>query len=107
MTSLHETREEFVNIKGIPFDVDEGIAGRARIGLIVLASDHTVEHEFRQVVTLRGPDTQFSNHQSGHTAGHGRTHRRPGGPHTARGLAGRCGLRLHGGVNSARGGTGF
>ncbi len=54
MTSLHETREEFVNIKGIPFDVDEGIAGRARIGLIVLASDHTVEHEFRQVVTMPG-----------------------------------------------------
>ena len=54
MTSLHETTEGFVNITGIPFEVDDGIAGRARIGLIVLASDHTVEHEFRQVVTMPG-----------------------------------------------------
>jgi maleate isomerase len=54
MTLLHETRDGFVNITGIPFEIDEGIAGRARIGLIVLASDHTMEHEFRQVVTMPG-----------------------------------------------------
>ena len=34
--------------------LDEGIASRARIGLVVLASDHTVEYEFRQVVTMPG-----------------------------------------------------
>ena len=38
----------------MPSVLDEGIATRARIGLVVLASDHTVEHEFRQIVTMPG-----------------------------------------------------
>ena len=38
----------------MPCVLDEGIASRARIGLVVLASDHTVEYEFRQVVTMPG-----------------------------------------------------
>ena len=38
----------------MPCVLDEGIATRARIGLVVLASDHTVEHEFRQIVTMPG-----------------------------------------------------
>ena len=38
----------------MPCVFDEGIATRARIGLVVLASDHTVEHEFRQIVTMPG-----------------------------------------------------
>lgn len=48
------TTDEFVSITSIPFELDDGIAGRARIGLVVLATDHTVEHEFRQVVTMPG-----------------------------------------------------
>ncbi len=43
-----------VDILSMPCVLDEGIASRARIGLVVLASDHTVEHEFRQVVTMPG-----------------------------------------------------
>ncbi|HEY7688530.1 MAG TPA: aspartate/glutamate racemase family protein [Dongiaceae bacterium] len=31
------------------FALDGGIAARGRIGLIVLATDHTIEHEFREV----------------------------------------------------------
>ena len=31
------------------FQLDQGIAARGRVGLIVLATDHTIEHEFRQV----------------------------------------------------------
>ena len=31
-------------------ELDQGLAGRARIGLIVLASDHTIEHEYHQVL---------------------------------------------------------
>ena len=31
------------------FELDGGIAARGRIGLIVLATDHTIEHEFREV----------------------------------------------------------
>jgi maleate isomerase len=38
----------------MPFELDRGIAHRARIGLIVLATDHTIEHEFRQIYRLDG-----------------------------------------------------
>lgn len=38
----------------IPFEADRGLAGRARIGLIALANDHTVEHEFRRIVERPG-----------------------------------------------------
>lgn len=31
------------------FDLDSGVAHRARIGLIVLATDHTIEHEYRSI----------------------------------------------------------
>jgi maleate isomerase len=34
----------------IPFTLDAGIAPRARIGLIVLATDHTIEHEWRRIL---------------------------------------------------------
>lgn len=34
----------------LPFELDQGIAARARIGLIVLATDHTIEHEWRQIL---------------------------------------------------------
>ena len=36
------------------FQLDGGLARRARIGLIVLATDHTIEHEFRQIYRLNG-----------------------------------------------------
>ena len=44
----------FLNIRGIPFELDEGIGASARIGVIVLATDHTNEHEFRQIVNMPG-----------------------------------------------------
>ena len=37
-------------IEHIPFETDEGVAERAAIGLIVLASDNTIEHEYRQIL---------------------------------------------------------
>jgi maleate isomerase len=36
-------------IENLPFETDGGIAPRGRIGLIVLASDYTIEHEWRQI----------------------------------------------------------
>lgn|SRR5690606_2307043 len=36
-----------VNRTFMPFELDEGLGARARIGLIVLATDQTTEHEFR------------------------------------------------------------
>ena len=39
-----------VNRRHMPFELDGGVAPRAAIGLIVLATDNTIEHEFRQIV---------------------------------------------------------
>jgi len=36
-----------IDRKNLPFALDKGIAHRAAIGLIVLATDHTIEHEWR------------------------------------------------------------
>jgi maleate isomerase len=36
-------------IEHLPYDIDGGIASRASIGLIVLATDYTIEHEWRQL----------------------------------------------------------
>jgi maleate isomerase len=41
----------------LDFALDAGIARRAPIGLIVLATDHTIEHEWRQL--LRQPGVAF------------------------------------------------
>lgn len=38
-------------IENLPFATDDGIASRARIGLIVLATDFTIEHEWRQIMS--------------------------------------------------------
>lgn len=38
----------------LPSHLDEGVAGRAAIGLIVLASDQTIEHEFRRLLGIDG-----------------------------------------------------
>jgi maleate isomerase len=38
----------------LPFATDEGIAKRARIGLIVLATDFTIEHEWRAIMSGLG-----------------------------------------------------
>ena len=36
--------------RNIPFTLDQGIARRAALGLIVLATDHTIEHEWRRML---------------------------------------------------------
>lgn len=36
-------------IEHLPYETDGGIASRAAIGLIVLATDYTIEHEWRQL----------------------------------------------------------
>lgn len=36
------------------FSLDEGISHRAAIGLVVLATDHTIEYEWRKLVALKG-----------------------------------------------------
>ena len=43
-----------VNEQHMAFEMDAGVYARAAIGLIVLASDQTVEHEFRRIFDLPG-----------------------------------------------------
>jgi maleate isomerase len=41
-------------LEHLPFSADDGIAWRAKIGFIVLASDYTLEYELRQVMSVPG-----------------------------------------------------
>jgi maleate isomerase len=43
--------DEMILLEHLPFEVDGGIASRAKIGLIVLATDYTIEHEWRRIMT--------------------------------------------------------
>ena len=38
----------------IPYELDDGVGYLARIGLIVLSSDYTIEHEFRKMLDVPG-----------------------------------------------------
>lgn len=44
----------FTDLGVLPCTLDAGIASRAAIGLLVLATDQTMEHEFRQLIRLPG-----------------------------------------------------
>ncbi|HXW19175.1 MAG TPA: Asp/Glu racemase [Roseiarcus sp.] len=46
-----------IDLGVVPSDLDGGVAARAAIGLLVLATDQTVEHEFRWL--LRQPGVAF------------------------------------------------
>ncbi|MDX1541138.1 MAG: Asp/Glu racemase [Geminicoccaceae bacterium] len=48
---------ERVDLEHLPFQLDQGIGERASIGVIVLATDQTLEHEFR--VLLKVPGVAF------------------------------------------------
>ena len=43
-------------IENLPFETSQIIGSRARIGLVVLATDYTIEHEMRMLVNLPGVD---------------------------------------------------
>ena len=53
MTGLVES-ELAVSKEHLPHRLDDGLASRAAIGLIVLATDQTLEHEFRRLLDLPG-----------------------------------------------------
>lgn len=44
--------DSFTLIENLPFTTAEVIGARARIGLVVLASDYTIEHEFRTMIDM-------------------------------------------------------
>ena len=37
-----------------PYELDDSVRSRAAIGLVVLATDHVIEHEFRKILNLTG-----------------------------------------------------
>ena len=37
-----------------PYELDDSVRSRAAIGLVVLATDHVIEHEFRKILNLPG-----------------------------------------------------
>lgn len=43
-----------INRQHLPFTLDDGLSARAAIGLIVLATDNTIEYEWRQIFRLPG-----------------------------------------------------
>jgi maleate isomerase len=43
-----------INRTQIPHELDRGVGWRARIGLVVLSSDYTIEHEFARMLSLPG-----------------------------------------------------
>lgn len=47
--AVAQTQDDMILIEHLPFETDGGIASRGRIGLVVLASDYTIEHEWRAV----------------------------------------------------------
>jgi maleate isomerase len=42
------------NIQQLPYSTDAGLGQTAKIGLIVLQTDQTIEHEFRQILNIDG-----------------------------------------------------
>lgn len=53
--------EDMILAEHLPFTTDGGIASRAAIGLIVLATDYTIEHEWRRIM---GPLAGVALYQS-------------------------------------------
>ncbi len=49
-----ELADTIADLGVLPCALDDGLAQRAAIGLIVLATDQTMEHEFRQAIRLPG-----------------------------------------------------
>ena len=43
-------QSDTILIEHLPFETDLGIASRARLGLLVLATDFTIEHEWRAIL---------------------------------------------------------
>lgn len=54
MSTALATGRDCIDLGVLPSTLSPGIAGRAAIGLVVLATDQTVEHEFRQIVRHDG-----------------------------------------------------
>ena len=43
-----------VDLGVLPCEIDKGLYARAALGLVVLATDQTLEHEFRELIRIPG-----------------------------------------------------
>ncbi len=57
MSNPTDQPDDWTLIENLPFSTDAGYGASAKVGVVVLASDYTLDHEFRQVFTA--PDVQF------------------------------------------------
>ncbi|MAV01946.1 MAG: Asp/Glu racemase, partial [Rhodobacteraceae bacterium] len=48
--------QKTIIIENLPFQIEKMIGKRARIGVVVLSTDYTLEHEFRNILTSPGVD---------------------------------------------------
>lgn len=48
------TAGDVVNLTHLPYEIDDGFGWRARIGVVVLATDHTIESEWKQLLDIDG-----------------------------------------------------
>ncbi|MDP6331379.1 MAG: Asp/Glu racemase, partial [SAR324 cluster bacterium] len=46
--------KEEINLQNLSHQLDESLRSRAAIGLVVLATDHVIESEFRKILNLQG-----------------------------------------------------
>jgi maleate isomerase len=53
-TSAPSGQDLVIDEQNIPYQMDNGLGERARIGLIVLSGDQTIEYEIRQLLDLPG-----------------------------------------------------
>ena len=49
-----------VHVTGLPYELDQGLGEKARIGLIVLATDQTIEYEFKRCLNIPGVNLYHS-----------------------------------------------
>ncbi|MGI9483255.1 MAG: maleate cis-trans isomerase family protein, partial [Hyphomicrobiales bacterium] len=54
MAETARTDDTMILAEHLPFELDGGIAERARIGLVTLATDYTIEYEWRRLLGLPG-----------------------------------------------------
>mgnify|MGYP000908386948 FL=1 len=46
--------EELLSLKDLPYELNEELRERAAVGLVVLATDQVIEHEFRRILDIPG-----------------------------------------------------
>lgn len=54
MEEVAHSNDDMILEENLPFELDGGVAERARIGLVTLASDFTIEPEWRRLMNLPG-----------------------------------------------------